>query len=396
MLKNQTSRRQFLKDASLTVAGTMMVPAFLKGTSMSEFSSDGRRLIVIQLSGGNDGLNTVVPFRNDYYYKYRSRIAHNPHDVLRLNDDMALHPLMTGIKSLFDSGDLTIINNVGYPNPNRSHFRSMDIWHSASDSKEYISTGWLGRYLDNECSGCKTHAGIEISNLLDLALKGEKKKGLPLVNPQQLYSSFRGVKIEKQNTGNNEAADFLYKTIAQTKSSAEYIFKTSKNYKSKLTYPNNEFGRSMKTIAELIISGIDTQIFYASLGGFDTHYKQVGRQNNLLKMYSDAMNVFIKELKSNNQWSNTLVLTFSEFGRRVKENGSLGTDHGKANNVFIMGGNLKRKGFYNNPPDLLNLDNGDLKHEIDFRQVYSTILDKWLKADADTILLNKYERLKFI
>ncbi len=398
-MKNNYSeeRREFLKKSGLVTLGGLLVPSFLKANSLLSETWKGKNLIVIQLSGGNDGLNTVVPFRNDLYYKARPNLAIEAGKVLKLTDDLGLNPAMTGLKKIYDAGDLSIINNVGYPNPNRSHFLSMDIWQSAGNNGEHYTSGWLGRYLDHECMNGAPHDGIEVNEMLSLAMKGAKRKGVPVANPGKFYNATRGIEVNKMaGDSANDAVKFLYKTMADTKESAEYIFQKSKVYKSKKSYPNNKFGNQLKNIAQFICSGLETRVYYTSLGGFDTHNNQKNRQSNLLKTYSDSLEALVDELKENDQWKNTLVLTFSEFGRRVEQNGSAGTDHGKANNSFVMGGSLKKAGVYNAVPDLANLDKGDLKHQIDFRQIYSTILDRWMESDSGKILNGSYEKLSFL
>ena len=395
-----TNRRNFIKQSALLSAGTLMVPGFLKASIPGATDKKQQKLVVIQLSGGNDGLNTIIPYRNDIYYQLRPQLAIPKNEVLKGTDDLGFHPSLTGLKSLYDNGEVTIINSVGYPNPDRSHFRSMDIWHTASGAGEYRSYGWLGKYLDSACTSCNAHRAIEVDDALSLAMKGTTRKGLSVTNPQQLYQTTRDGSIrrfaasdKKQESGN---LGYLYKTMAETTASAEYVYQTSKRYKSTLGYPNHELGKNLKLIARLINSGIDTEVFYVSLGGFDTHAGQARRHQQLLTRYSESLAVFVKDLKAGGNWSNTLVMTFSEFGRRVKQNGSNGTDHGTANNLFLMGGSLKKPGFYNDPPDLTRLDADDLIYQVDFRSVYATILEKWMGTSSHPILGGRFDVLSFI
>ena len=191
----KTSRRHFLKKSALATAGTMLIPSFLSAIEQQKYlgSFNGKKLVVIQLSGGNDGLNTVIPYRNDIYYQARPSIAIKPPEVLRLNDELGFNPAMQGLKSLYDEGLLSVINSVGYPNPDRSHFRSMDIWQTGSTAKEYWQTGWIGRLLDAQCEGnCQAHLAIEVDDALGLALKGEKVKGLATQNPKKTISNYSG------------------------------------------------------------------------------------------------------------------------------------------------------------------------------------------------------------
>jgi len=394
MLGSSINRRDFLRKSSLIASGTLLLPNFLQANPFTEFN--GKRLVVVQFSGGNDGLNTVIPFKNDLLYQLRPTLAPSKNEVLRITNELGLNSAMTGLRSLFDDGDLCILNGVGYPNPSRSHFRSMDIWQSGSSAEEYWSSGWLGRYMDNECENPEQLTAVEMNNILSLAMKGERLKGLPLTNINQFYRSSKQITSDIRENHEHPMASFLHKTLADTKNSAAYLFEKNKIYSSSKTYPNNPFAKQLKEIAEMIVSGVESPVYYVSLGGFDTHNNQEGRQKRLLDIYSQAIKVFADDLKQNDEWKNTLLMTFSEFGRRVKQNGSGGTDHGKANNVFVLGGNLKKPGVYNDLPSLSKLDQGDLKHSIDFREVYSTILKKWLDADSSNILGRSFDTQNFI
>jgi len=402
----KVTRRDFFKFSALASA-SLMIPNFIRELQAKEaaekFAASGaKKLVIVQLSGGNDGLNTVVPFKNDIYYGSRNSIAIKENDVLKITDELGFNPAMPKFKLLYENGYLSVINNVGYPNPDRSHFRSMDIWQSASDSSKYVSSGWIGRYLDSECDECKNpYTAIEVNDSLSLALKGEKNNGIAVENPERFFIStsekyFSDVAQANKNHHDNENVSYLYKTIVEATSSAEYVYKTSKIYKSKIEYPKGQFSANLKTIAELIGSGIDTKVFYVSLGGFDTHIGQNGKQENLLKELSEGLYSFTEDLKGNNMLNDVFIMTFSEFGRRVKQNASGGTDHGTANNIFVINGNLKKPGFYNSAPDLTNLDNGDLKYEIDFRNIYAEILSKWLNVNDRKILGGSFNGLNLI
>jgi uncharacterized protein (DUF1501 family) len=399
------NRRNFLQKTAFATAGTMLIPAFLKEfeTVLPTQQAGEKILVVIQLSGGNDGLNTVVPFRNDIYYQKRPALAVPKTEVLKLNDDLGLNPMLKGVRNLYEKGFLSIINQVGYPNPDRSHFRSMDIWQTASSSSEYISSGWLGRYLDATCEGdCKiAHRVIEIDDTLSLALKGKKIKGLATTDTKKMYEATQNAHIQRlaqlaSTHQDHEDVDYLYKTLAETVSSAEYLHSKTKTYNSSQTYPAHEFGQQLKVIAQLINAGAETSVYYTSLTGFDTHVNQQNQHERLLKLYSEAVEAFVKDLQSGGRWNDTVVMTFSEFGRRVAQNASRGTDHGTANNLFLMGGNLKKTGFWNEAPNLTDLDEGDLKFEIDFRNIYATLLQKHLRTDAKTILGDSFKVLEVL
>ncbi|WP_207495175.1 DUF1501 domain-containing protein [Aridibaculum aurantiacum] len=395
-------RREFLQVGSLATA-SLMLPKFLKALEQGNLVPEGNKVVVIlQLSGGNDGLNTVIPVRNDIYYKQRPALGIVKDKAHQLTDEAALHPSLTAFKSLYDDGSLGIINSVGYPNPDRSHFRSMDIWHSASLSTDYWNTGWLGRYLDAQCKGCdKPTHGLEIDDVLSLALKGEEVKGLALRDPRRLYGTsqenyFKEIAKHHKHDHDEQPVDYLYKTLSETLSSADYIYKQSKLRPSTTDYPKTGLGNSFKTIASLIFSDINTKVYYVSLGSFDTHVNQQNQQQKLFAEMNDAVAAFVKDLKANNRFQDVLLMSFSEFGRRVAQNASGGTDHGTANNMFLVSGGLKQQGILNELPDLTDLQDGDLKHKVDFKQVYATILDKWLAADDKAILKGSYEKMAFI
>ncbi len=392
-------RKEFLQIGSLATASLMM-PKFLKAFEKPAMVPAGNKVVVvIQFSGGNDGLNTVIPVTNDIYYKERNTIGIAKDKALRLTDEVGLHPSLEAFKSLYDNGSLSIINNVGYPNPDRSHFRSMDIWHSASASNEYLNTGWIGRYLDAQCKGCeKPTYALELDDTLSLALKGNDNKGLAFKDPKRLYNTSNEKfykDINAAHVKSEETVDYLYKTMSETLSSADYIFQQSKLHPSAQTYPTTELGRNLKTIASLILSDINTKVYYVSLGSFDTHAGQEQQQKRLFDELNSAVKAFTDDMKSNGRFEDVLMMTFSEFGRRVSQNASNGTDHGTANNMFFIGGGLKQKGLLNEMPNLSDLDEGDLKYKVDFRNVYATVINKWLGVDDKIILGNNFERMGF-
>ena len=361
-----------------------------------------KNLVVIQLSGGNDGLNTVIPYGMDAYYQKRKTIAIKPNEIIKLNDLQGLNPAMSALKGIYDEGFMSIINSVGYPNPDRSHFRSMDIWQTASDSDKFLSSGWIGRYLDSNCQTCQfPYTALEVDDTLSLAMKGATQKGIALKDAGTLFRNTREpffndvLKSHDQNL-NEDNLGYLYKTMIETYSSADYIQKTTKTYKGNQEYPQTPFANQLKTVSRFINSGLKTRVYYVSLSGFDTHVGQKMQQGRLLKQYADGVAAFVTDLKRTGKLDDTLVMTFSEFGRRVEQNASNGTDHGTANNVFVFGGKLKKAGIYNEAPDLQDLDNGDLKYQVDFREVYASILDKWLGVNNSDILNRNFAGLDFI
>jgi uncharacterized protein (DUF1501 family) len=395
-------RKEFIQIGSLATTA-LLLPKFLKAFEGKTMVPPGNKVVVIlQLSGGNDGLNTVIPVRNDFYYRARPRLGIKKDKALLLTDEVGLNPALTGFKELYDDGSLGILNSVGYPNPDRSHFRSMDIWQTGSQSNQYWNNGWVGRYLDAQCNGCdKPTQAIEIDDILSLAMKGDHIKGIAVKDPQRLYGTanekfFKEVMKNHKDEAGEQPADYLYKTMAETLSSADYIFQQSKMHPTTANYPKTELGNSMKTIASLIFSEINTKVYYVSLGSFDTHINQEAQQQRLFTEMNEAVKAFVKDLKTNNRFDDVLLFTFSEFGRRVAQNASNGTDHGTANNMFLISGGLKQKGLINPLPDLADLDEGDLKYNVDFKNVYATVLNKWLKANDKEILMKQYEQLNFI
>lgn len=394
-------RRDFLKQSTLA-SSLFFVPNFVKAfENVSKENFKHKKLVIIQLSGGNDGLNTIIPYRNDIYYKNRPKLAIPKNNLIKATDELGFHNSLAPLKNIYDKGYLSIINNVGYPNPNRSHFRSTDIWQTASNADEYLTSGWVGRFIEQY--GENPYSGIELDDSLSLIMKGENINGIATKNPRVLFGNTQTPffsKVLKQQTEEHLSEHnlgYLYKTMIEAKSSAKYIYETSKTYKSDFDYPKNPFGKQLKTTAEFINSDLKSKVYYVSMGGFDTHAYQKNRHSKLLKTYSESVEVFVNDLKKNNTFKDTLILTFSEFGRRLQQNAADGTDHGAANNIFLIGENLKKKGFYNSAPNLLNLDKGgDLIHTVDFRSVYATILDKWLEVDDEKILNKSFSKLKFI
>ncbi len=397
-------RRDFLKNTALA-SGAFLIPAFLKPLeALAQSDVTGyKNLVIIQLSGGNDGLNTIIPFGNDIYYQKRSTIAINQADIIKLNDMQGFNPGLSALKEIYDQGWMSIINSVGYPNPDRSHFRSMDIWQTASDSNQFLTTGWIGRYLDSNCQTCKNpYTAIEVDDTLSLAMKGATMKGIAVQDPNKLYQEtrepfFKDLVHDYANDHLNEDnLGYLYKTMIETYSSADYIQQTSKTYNVTAQYPATQLGNQLKTVSKFINSGLNTRVYYVSLSGFDTHVGQQNQQNRQLQVYGDAVAAFVKDLKQTNKLDDTLVMTFSEFGRRVEQNASNGTDHGTANNIMLFGGKLKKAGIFNDAPNLADLDNGDLKYQVDFRDVYATLLDKWLDINNSQVLNKNFNGLAFI
>ena len=381
-------RREFLKVGSLATA-SMLLPNFLKAMTLpNALEREQKVLVILQLSGGNDGLNTIIPRRNDIYFRERRTIA--VENALPLTDEAGINPALGFFKELFDNGELAVLNNVGYPNPDKSHFRSMDIWQSASRSDEYLETGWLGRYLDEACYDC-THPtqALEVNDMLSLALKGKQKKAFAFKDPKKLYQTSREEyfkSLYEDHQHEDETVGYLYQTLGETINNADYIFEKSKAKSTVAAYPDSALGKDFRTIASLIKSDINTQVYYLQIGSFDTHINQRQRQEGLFRTINDAVEAFVGDLKKNGLFQHVMLMTFSEFGRRVAQNASNGTDHGTANQLFFISGGLKHKGLRNALPDLEHLNEGDLIYSEDFRKVYATLLKNWLNVDSSKIL----------
>jgi uncharacterized protein (DUF1501 family) len=323
--------------------------------------------------------------------------------VLKLNDELGFNPAMKPLKSLFDAGNMCIINGVGYPNPDKSHFRSMDIWQSASSSSEVLSTGWLGRYLDSNCDGCaQPHHAIETDDSLSLALKGAARKGMAIKEPVQLSRVANEPFIKnvcstaQTNMLTDDNLGYLYKTLIESEQSANYVYSKVKTQKNIAEFDKEKFSQSMSLISRFILSGLSTKVYYTSIGSFDTHANQNNQQDRLLGQFAQGVKSFMDDIEQSSFKDDVLIMVFSEFGRRVSQNAGQGTDHGTAGNMFLIGHNLKKQGLYNHPSNLQNLIDGDLIYDVDFRDVYATILNKWLDADAKKIIGNGSNVLDFL
>lgn len=383
-------RRDFLKISSLATA-SLMLPNFLKAMSFDEAletNASNKILVVLQFSGGNDGLNTIIPTKNEIYFRERQGISIK--NALNLTHEAGINPALSFFKELYDNGELAVLNNVGYPNPNKSHFRSMDIWQSASSSDEFLETGWIGRYLDEACyNGSHPTQALEVDDMLSLAMKGENKKAFAFKDPKKMYDTSREKYFKSlydHHDHSSETVEYLYQTLGSTINNAGYIFDESKSKESAETYPNSALGKDFKTVASLIKSDINTRVYYLQVGSFDTHINQNQRQEKLFSDINEAVKAFVQDLKKNGLFDQVMLMTFSEFGRRVSQNASNGTDHGTANQMFFLSGGLKKKGVLNALPDLQNLNDGDLIYTEDFRKVYATVLKNWLGADSSKIL----------
>jgi uncharacterized protein (DUF1501 family) len=401
-----TSRRKFLQAvsaaASAGAAGLVSLapraPGFLLETAACGAESPGERvLVVVQLSGGNDGLNTVVPYADEAYRKNRPSLALGEASVLKIDDSLGLHNSLRGFSQLLDNRQLTIVQGVGYPNPNRSHFESMDIWHTASNPPGERTSGWLGRTFNErpQPSGAADPPALHL---------GEETQPLALAARNVTCPSIRSLEQFKLDTGGDEqqreaiqalalaarngASDLL--NFVQTRSTAALqisrrLQASTETYKTDIAYPGTSLGQKLKQVAQLIDAGLASRVYYVTLDGFDTHSDQAAAHAGLLEQLGSALVAFAEDLQDHAHLDRVVTLVFSEFGRRVDENASRGTDHGAAAPTFLMGSRV-RPGLVGQHPSLTDLGDGDLKFHTDFRAVYAALLEKWLGWPAGPIL----------
>jgi uncharacterized protein (DUF1501 family) len=408
------TRREFLKKSLGMVAAATTVPTFLSRTALAlanpfdapsiSAGRDERILLVVQLGGGNDGLNTVIPFGHDAYYRARPSLAVPKDKIVRINEELGLHPSLAPLKEFYDSGKLVIVQGIGYPNPDRSHFRSMEIWQSGV-AEDFESTGWIGRMFDHTCGNahlkepCSPTLAVSIGETLNPALKAGSPIGVALRDPEQFYRMTmlyaRSDIATDEPVSGGSPLDFLRRTAMNAELSADRIRRSIRSVQNKTDYPQDPFAQGLKLIAAMIAGGLDTRVYYISLTGFDTHANQQGVHERLLKILADGLAAFQQDLETLGQAERVLGFTFSEFGRRVAENGSRGTDHGQAAPMFVFGRPVKA-GIVGPHPSLEKLNDGDLAFHTDFRQVYATMLEKWLGVDSAAILGRKFLTLPLV
>lgn len=415
------SRREFLRSSLMLTAAAGTAPSFLTRTALAaqnpngltslSSAADDRILVVVQLSGGNDGLNTIIPYQDDRYYEFRPTLALSRTQQIRVNDELAVHAALRPLQRVFDEGECTWIQGVGYPNPNRSHFRSMEIWQTASDANEQIRTGWIGRYFDNACSGAPgVPEAVTIGRELPAAMRRASghDAGITVQRPDQFAWATRGrttthrrqqrdmlqfLQQPEHTPLQGAAIDYLQHTALQAIASTDVIAEAERSYRSTVDYPSTRFGHSLQQIAKLISGGVAGRVYYASIGGFDTHATQAGVHTRLLNDLATSLVAFRQDLIRLRQWERVAVMGFSEFGRRVDENGSQGTDHGAAGPMFVMGKHFQG-GFVGKHPPLDQLGRSDLIYHTDFRQVYATLLQDWLGTDPVPILGGNFDTIQ--
>jgi len=416
-----TTRRRFLQNGLTFVGLGLAMPTFLMRAAQAQAADPlaaplpaipaGKILVVIEMSGGNDGLNTAIPYTDLGYAKARPTIGIAGGDVVKIGPTVGLHPNMRALKPLYDKGQLAVITGVGYPNPNRSHFQSMDVWQTGNPAVDVRErTGWLARYFDKDGHfNGNPLSGITLGSALPLAMfsdsvpasviGGGQDFGFQSQAPdkQQQMETLRA--LYAQGTVAGSHAEFVRNVGSEAYSSSLEMKRAFKDYDVKAThaapYPQSGLANGLQTISKLITGGVGTRVYYLGMGGFDTHANQPRSHANLLGELADGLNAFYADLTAQGRANDVITMTFSEFGRRVKENGSSGTDHGAASVMFLAGGAIKG-GVYGEYPSLTDLDDGDLRMHTDFRSVYATLLDKWLQTPSHPVLDGNFAHLDFV
>jgi uncharacterized protein (DUF1501 family) len=406
------SRRAFLQ----TTAGLSFV-SLAGGVSpllarAGELSADADRndhvLVVVELAGGNDGLNTVIPFENPLYYKNRPTLGVAKDEVVRLSDQLGLHPRMAPLGELFREGRVAVVQGVGYPEPDRSHFRSMEIWHTASTQKRPPTAGWLGRLLDSTAGAADSQfAGLSLTGSLPQALRADKV-AVPVVaqlqsivqpegaSPQEaLARKLATSSLAPASSAGAGPVDFMRRQADTVYRAAERLKDAASRYRSSTDYPDTPLAGQLRQAAEIINADLGVRVLFASQDGYDTHAEQADTHAELLGQLAEALTAFDRDLTELKKADRVVVLVFSEFGRRVDENASRGTDHGAASSLFVVGSPVKG-GLWGTYPSLERLGDGDLVYNTDFRSVYATLLDGWLGCSSQQVLGGEFARLEML
>ncbi len=417
----KNARRDLLRQLAARVAGIPSVtplslgPTVVEATDANQAATaslqnaSNKTLVVIQLMGGNDGLNTVVPYGQPAYLQNRPTIGLTSSEILPIDGDVALNSQMSGLMNLYKSNRVAIIQGVSYPSPNLSHFEATAIWESASPELPF-SNGWLGRYMDvaNQLESPAT--AVNLQELVPQTLLGVTAQPLsfntvagfkiaPLTKTDITSTAF----IQQLNeTACNACGEYnalvnqMMQSGLDAMSASAVIQAAASSYNPQVTYPTDDFSQRLKLAAGIIVSSLNPKIVYVTLGGFDTHGNERAVQDPLLKQLSDGVSAFYNDLAAQGRANDTLMMTFSEFGRRVIENGSKGTDHGTALPQFMIGGSVS-PGLYGTYPSLTDLDSsGNLLWNIDFRQTYATVLQDWFGIQQTEVLDSTYETLSVV
>jgi uncharacterized protein (DUF1501 family) len=387
------NRRDFLKASSLALLTMQSMPSFL--ARARDIATGDKTLVVIQLGGGNDGLNTLVPFSNNAYYAARPQIAIGKKDVIPVSTDLGMHPNLRELATFFDNGELAWIQNVGYPNPNRSHFASMAIWHTASPESS-SRDGWIGRIAaqvgDPLCAsnlGSNTPLAFQSESVLVSSINDVDKFEFML--GEKLQDPFQNILAQARE---GESA-FIQSSVEQMLENTSAIQSRLGSYQNAVEYPKSELSKRLQQAAKLIATGLHQKVLYVSIGGFDTHANQRSTHDKLMLNMAEGLSAFQKDLEAQGLADKVTVLAFSEFGRRVAENASEGTDHGQGGAMFALGKGIKG-GIYGDLPDLENLEQGDIKYQQDFRGVYAKMLDNWLGIPSQDILGGNFTGPEFV
>ena len=405
MFRSHFSRREFLAHSSL-IALAPTVPAFLSQTARAgESPAKGRILVVIQLSGGNDGINTVIPFADEGYAKHRDKLRIRTDELIKINDQVGLHPALRAAADLLDDGRLAIVQGVGYPNPNRSHDVSMAIWQTARfDPTEHKSFGWIGRAMDEgpQPTNGSPHMLLLGNESPPIAIRGRRSTSVALAHLQdlQLIGDTARVSAPERNVSSTDPAAslaaFVQRSALDAYATADLLEKVTKRSTSHAPgYPSAQLGGRLRMIAQLIKADFGTPVYYAVQDGYDTHSAQLPTHDDLLRDLARSLKAFLEDLKAAHIDDRVVVLCFSEFGRRVAENASQGTDHGTAGPVIVAGPSV-RPGLIGDIASLSDLDDGDLRMGIDFRRIYASVLESWLGLKSEPALGGSFSPLNVV
>jgi uncharacterized protein (DUF1501 family) len=399
-----SGRRRFLELnlGAAIAAGTGLSSVFAANAAEGVVSDNGRILVVLELSGGNDGLNTVVPYTRDEYYRARPTIGIQPDAVLKLSDEYGLHPNLLGWERLYKDGKMAIVHGCGYPNPNRSHFEAMKFWHTGVPNAPE-SRGWIGRLADTviprEASGIVMNIAKEqsqaVSSTYHPPVVFSNPAAYRLDNAESQANAFERIMSNRSRSANSNL-DFVRRVTSTAADSSEFVRRTCADYRTTSDYGYGTVGTSLRNIAALIEARADARFYYTNFAGFDTHVSQAPNQAGLFNQVGDAVLAFQADLKTMGREDDVMMLVFTEFGRRVQENASLGTDHGVAGPMYIFGNQVKG-GFHGEHPSLSVLDQGDLIMTTDFRSVYGSMIQEWMGVqDVGSVLGGDFARLSLI
>jgi uncharacterized protein (DUF1501 family) len=404
------NRRDFLKTTVGAMAAAPLVPHILLNSALvskAQATSDSPILVVIQLSGGNDGLNTIVPYGSDLYYKDRPTIGVPAKSVLPIDGTIGFNPNLANLKKLYDQGKVAILQGVGYPNPTRSHFQGTAIWETADPALQQ-TTGWLGRYLDAEFGSADNPLqAVALGAMMPQTLFTQQAPVTSIeninsyrflvqrANVKPILSAYQSM-VAEDGSEDPSHINLIRAAGRDAEQGVADLQQVSTKYTPTVKYPSNPLATELQLVAQVISANLGTRVFHVSVGGFDDHVAEVNTHAHLLQYFGDSVAAFYQDMTNQGRADQVLIMTFSEFGRRVKENAGRGTDHGTAAPLFVVGGKVKG-GLYGQDPILSTLDdNGDLIFNIDFRSVYSTVIDGWLGGNSAQVLGSSYEHVGFV